>query len=82
MDLDQGPRWCVNEPQDRASGPAGAEVRTGRGMARKKAGPIPQKAKATLAALEEAAKQARKIARMYKTPIYVERNGRVVALKP
>jgi len=33
-------------------------------------------------ALRNAAKQARKIARMYKTPIYVERNGKVVALKP
>jgi hypothetical protein len=33
-------------------------------------------------ALRKAAKQARKIARMYKTPIYVERNGKVVALKP
>ena len=33
-------------------------------------------------ALRRAAKQARKIARMYKTPIYIERNGKVVALKP
>jgi hypothetical protein len=51
-------------------------------MTQKKAGPIPEKAKAALAALKEAARQARKIARMYKTPIYVERNGKVVALKP
>jgi hypothetical protein len=51
-------------------------------MTLKKTGPIPQKAKAALAALKDAAKQARKIARMYKTPIYVEWNGKVVALKP
>jgi hypothetical protein len=33
-------------------------------------------------ALRRAAKDARKIARMYGTPIYVLRNGRVVAEKP
>jgi hypothetical protein len=33
-------------------------------------------------ALRRAAKVARKTARMYGTPIYVSRNGKVVALKP
>ena len=33
-------------------------------------------------ALRRAAKTARKIARMYGTPIYVWQNGKVVALKP
>jgi hypothetical protein len=33
-------------------------------------------------ALLRAAKTARKIARMYGTPIYVCQNGKVVALKP
>ena len=33
-------------------------------------------------ALKRAAKQARKTARIHGTPIYVERNGKVVALKP
>ena len=33
-------------------------------------------------ALRRAAKTARKTARMYGTPIYVWRNGKVVALKP
>jgi hypothetical protein len=33
-------------------------------------------------ALRRAAKDARKIARMYGTPIYVLRNGKVVAEKP
>jgi len=32
--------------------------------------------------LRRAAKQARKTARMYGTPIYVLENGKVVALKP
>jgi hypothetical protein len=32
--------------------------------------------------LRRAAKEARKIARMYGTPIYVLRNGKVVAEKP
>jgi len=33
-------------------------------------------------ALRRAAKQARRIARAYGTPIYVSKNGKVVALKP
>jgi hypothetical protein len=33
-------------------------------------------------ALERSAKQARRIARAYGTPIYVWENGKVVALKP
>jgi hypothetical protein len=33
-------------------------------------------------ALRRAAKAARKTARMYGTPIYVSRNGKVVAIKP
>lgn len=33
-------------------------------------------------ALIRAAKAARKTARMYGTPIYVTKNGKVVALKP
>ena len=33
-------------------------------------------------ALRRAAKQARKTARMFGTPIYIERNGKVIALKP
>lgn len=33
-------------------------------------------------ALRRAAKRARKIARMYGTPIYVWENGKVVARKP
>lgn len=33
-------------------------------------------------ALRRAAKEARKIARMYGTPIYVLENGKVVAKKP
>jgi hypothetical protein len=33
-------------------------------------------------AMKRAAKTARKVARMHGTPIYVERNGKVVALKP
>lgn len=33
-------------------------------------------------ALLRAAKAARKTARMYGTPIYIWRNGKVVALKP
>ncbi len=35
-----------------------------------------------LPALRRAAKVARKVARMHGTPIYVWRNGKVVALKP
>jgi hypothetical protein len=35
-----------------------------------------------LRALRRAAKTARKIARMYGTPIYIWRDGKVVALKP
>lgn len=33
-------------------------------------------------AMKRAAKAARKIARMHGTPIFVERNGKIVALKP
>lgn len=33
-------------------------------------------------ALRRAARQARKTARMYGTPIYVMKNGKVVAIKP
>ncbi len=33
-------------------------------------------------ALRRSARRARKIARMYGTPIYIERNGKIVALKP
>jgi hypothetical protein len=33
-------------------------------------------------ALRRAAKVARKTARMHGTPIYVEENGKIVALKP
>ena len=33
-------------------------------------------------ALRRAGKTARKIARMYGTPIYVERNGKIIAEKP
>jgi len=33
-------------------------------------------------ALRRAAKVARKTARMHGTPIYIERNGKIVALKP
>jgi len=33
-------------------------------------------------ALRRAAKAARKVARMYGTPIYIWRDGKVVALKP
>jgi len=33
-------------------------------------------------ALRRAAKQARRIARAYGTPVYVSKNGKVVALKP
>lgn len=33
-------------------------------------------------ALRRAAKQARKAAKMHGTPIYIERNGKVVAVKP
>jgi hypothetical protein len=38
--------------------------------------------KAVGQALRRAAKTARKTARMYGTPIYVSRNGKVVAVKP
>ena len=33
-------------------------------------------------AMKRAAKLARKVAKMHGTPIYVERNGKVIALKP
>jgi hypothetical protein len=33
-------------------------------------------------ALRRAAKVARKTARMHGTPIYIERNGKIIALKP
>lgn len=33
-------------------------------------------------ALKRSARVARKTARMYGTPIYISRNGRIVALKP
>jgi hypothetical protein len=33
-------------------------------------------------ALRRAAKVARKTARMHGTPIYIEENGRIIALKP
>jgi len=33
-------------------------------------------------ALRRAAKVARKTARMYGTPIYIERNGKIIAEKP
>jgi len=32
--------------------------------------------------LRRAAKEARRIARMYGTPIYISKNGKVVAVKP
>jgi hypothetical protein len=38
--------------------------------------------RAVLRSLRRAAKQARKTARMYGTPIYVMKNGKVVAEKP
>ena len=38
--------------------------------------------KAVGRSLRRAAKQARKIARMYGTPIYVMKNGKIVAVKP
>jgi hypothetical protein len=38
--------------------------------------------KQAVRAMKRAAKAARKIAKMHGTPIYVERNGKVVALKP
>lgn len=45
--------------------------------------PKPSKeAQAILAALERAAEHARKVARVYGTPIYISRNGKVVAVKP
>lgn len=33
-------------------------------------------------ALRSAAEEARKVARFYGTPIYIEKNGKVIALKP
>lgn len=33
-------------------------------------------------ALRRAAKRAREVARMYGTPVYISRNGKIVALKP
>jgi hypothetical protein len=51
-------------------------------MTKKKPNPIHPKAKAALASLKEAAKAARKIAKMYGTPIYYEHNGKIIAAKP
>lgn len=65
-----------------------------RGMRKKKArksgkrkAPLKRKRKSTFAvavglALRRAAKEARRVARMHGTPIYVWENGRVVAIKP
>ena len=39
-------------------------------------------AASALPALRRAALVARKVARMYGTPIYIMRNGKVVAVKP
>jgi hypothetical protein len=50
--------------------------------AEKKTKSIHPKAQAALEALKAAAKAARKIAKMYGTPIFVERDGKVIALKP
>ncbi|HYE31974.1 MAG TPA: hypothetical protein VEH27_11130 [Methylomirabilota bacterium] len=41
-----------------------------------------KEALAGLKALRAAARQARKVAKVYGTPIYIERNGKVVAVKP
>jgi len=43
---------------------------------------IPDFHEGVLRALIRAAREARKIARLYGTPIYVWENGRVVAKKP
>ena len=52
-----------------------------KGKARKKKRPLSFAAGVGVA-LRRAAKQARRLARMYGTPIYVWENGRVVAKKP
>ncbi|HKA34858.1 MAG TPA: hypothetical protein VKH64_16720 [Candidatus Binatia bacterium] len=39
-------------------------------------------AKAAGRAIRRAAKAARKTARMHGTPIYIEENGKIIALKP
>lgn len=51
-------------------------------MTAKKKPTLHPKAKAALEALKEAAKLARKIAKMHGTPIFIERNGKVIAQKP
>jgi len=44
--------------------------------------PETELAKAAAKALKRAAKQARVVARQYGTPIHVQSNGAVVAIKP
>jgi hypothetical protein len=39
-------------------------------------------AKKGLKALRRAAKQAHRIAAAYGTPVYIEKNGKIIALKP
>lgn len=48
----------------------------------KKKPQISELAKQVGRALKRAGKQARKIARMHGTPIYIERDGKIVAVKP
>ena len=52
-------------------------------MTVKIAAPRPNEfSKAVGRSLRRAAKQARKVAKMYGTPIYVMKNGKIVAEKP
>jgi hypothetical protein len=44
--------------------------------------PGPKHDDTTLRALRRSARRAREIARMYGTPIYVMKDGKIVALKP
>jgi hypothetical protein len=43
---------------------------------------ISEFARAVGIALRQSARDARKVARMHGTPIYISRNGKVVAVKP
>jgi hypothetical protein len=49
----------------------------------KKKSPQPSElAKQGLKAMRRAAKQAHRIAAAYGTPVYIEKNGKIIALKP
>jgi hypothetical protein len=51
-------------------------------QARQRSEELDKLAKAAGRALRRAAKAARKTARMHGTPIYIEENGKIIALKP